>query len=125
MIFKALSVVCPAGFQIANGEKTIETRRWEPDVLPLRDLLIIENEDRLSSGDMPADRNGRAVAIVDVIEVKKWARDELNAACASYWEDGWLGWKLANVRKIRSGCVVPAKLRIYEVELEKFEIEEE
>jgi len=124
MKFKAISVVNPAGTRIANKEKVIEVRQWQPDVLPLKDLLIVENEKRLSSGCMPIDPNGRVVAIVDVVEVNEWKENEVSAACGSYWENGWLGWRLENVRKIKSECVIPAKLRIYEVELDEYEIEE-
>jgi len=123
MKFKTLSVVKPSGSRIANKEKIIEVRHWKPDVLPLLDLLIVENEEKLSSDKKPIDQNGKPVAIVDIFEVKEWDRDEVDFACASYWEDGWLSWKLENVRKIKSDCIVPAKLKIYNIELEDFEIE--
>jgi len=32
---KALSIVKPNGTRIAQGEKTLEIRRWHPDMSPL------------------------------------------------------------------------------------------
>lgn len=115
--YRALSVVAPAGLKIRDGRKTIEVRQWRPDVLPLRDLLIVENGIRLSSKGMREDPDGRAVALVDVIAVSEWKEADLDAATAPYWEPGWLGWHLENVRAVEWPHPVPAKLRIYEVEL--------
>lgn len=62
---KALSVVSPSGRKIASGEKTIEVRRWLPDLSPHEDLLIVENDKYLTkTGDI--DPDGRAVAIVRI-----------------------------------------------------------
>lgn len=116
-IYRALSVVAPAGAKIRDGRKRIEVRQWQPDELPLRDLLIVENKIRLSSKGVCEDPDGRAVALVDVVAVNDWKESELEAATAPYWEPGWLGWHLENVRPVDYPYSVPAKLRIYEVEL--------
>ncbi len=50
--YTALSVVAPAGDHIRVGAKRLEIRRWRPDTLPLRDLLIVQNRQRLSSGGL-------------------------------------------------------------------------
>lgn len=115
--FQALSVVAPAGIKIQSGLKRIEVRQWRPDALPLRDLLIVENKIRLSSSGVSEDPNGRAVALVDVMTVTEWKEEELAAATARYWEPGWLAWHLANVRPLKNKETVPAKLRLYEIEL--------
>ena len=115
--FQALSVVAPAGTKIREGRKRIEVRQWRPDVLPLRDLLIVENKIRLSSTGVSEDPNGRAVALVDVMAVTEWKEEDLAAATGSYWEPGWLAWHLENVRPISYPHAVPARLRIYGVEL--------
>lgn len=116
-VFQALSVVAPAGIKIREGRKRIEVRQWRPDVLPLRDLVIVENKIRLSSAGVSEDPNGRVVALVDVKAVTEWKEEELEAATARYWEPGWLAWHLTNVRPVRCAGAVPAKLRLYEVEL--------
>lgn len=101
---------------ILSGGKTLEIRKWKPEKLPLPDLLIIQNSKRLSSGGISEDPNGEAVALVDVESVGEWKEEELGAACGESWESGWLAWKITNVRPVKIEGLIPAKLRIYEVE---------
>jgi hypothetical protein len=110
-------VAAPAGVKIRDGRKRIEGRRWRPDVLPLRDLLIVENRIRLSRKGVCEDPSGRAMALVDVASVSEWKVDGLDAAAASYWEPGWLAWRLENVRRFDYPHPIPAKLRIYKIRL--------
>lgn len=112
--FKALSIVFPGGTKIRDGLKTLEVRRWQPDCLPLKDLLIVENSRRLSD-EFSEDPAGKAVALVDITEVRDWNREDFAAAAATYWEPGWLCWQISNVRPVDSAAEVPARLRIYEV----------
>ncbi|WP_053086062.1 ASCH domain-containing protein [Klebsiella michiganensis] len=58
---KALSVVAPAGQLIATGKKTIEVRKWLPNLSPEEDLLIVENLNYLTKdGD---EEPGVALAV--------------------------------------------------------------
>ena len=116
MIFQALSVVSPAGSRIRSGRKTIEVRRWRPEVLPLRDLLIVQNGRRLGEED-PEDAAGSVVAMVDVVAVREWREEDVEKAAATAFESGWLAWELENIRPTAYNQFVPAKLGIYEVEL--------
>lgn len=113
----ALSVVAPAGDWIQAGKKTLEIRRWQSEEVPLWGLVIVQNSIRLGSDGPAEDPNGMAVAIVDVESVAAWREDEIEPACASYWEPGWLAWRLVNVRPIEPPLPCPARLRIYSVEL--------
>jgi hypothetical protein len=113
--YQALSVVAPSGTKIADGEKTIEVRRWMPQGLPVRDLLIVENKHYLHD-DGATDPDGRAVALVDVVNVEPWREDQFDAACASYWEPGWMAWRLENVRPVRCDTPVLAARKIYEIQ---------
>lgn len=113
----ALSVVAPVGDRIRSGQKTLEIRHWRPDGLPLRDLVIVQNNVRLSSKGISEDAEGRAVALVDVESIAPWQEDELEASCANYWEPGWLAWRLTNVRPLDIDQAIPARLRIYPVDL--------
>ena len=115
--FSALSIVSPGGKKILEGKKTLEIRQWQPDVLPLKNLVIVQNEKRLSSSGISEDPDGMAIAMVDIIEVRPWKENDLEASCGSYWEDGWLAWEIVNVRPINYSQPVPAKLRIYDIEL--------
>lgn len=114
--FQALSIVAPNGARIANGLKTLEVRSWVPEILPLKNLVIVENQYYLTH-DCDEDL-GQAVAIVDVVSVHPWHEDEFEAACASYWAEGYYAWVLDNVRPIYQDVQVQAKRKIYRVSFE-------
>lgn len=112
----ALSIVSPSGSYIAEGRKTIEVRSWQPDRLPLTDLLIIENKRYLTQqGD--SDDNGLIVAVVDVVSVRPWLPSEVAAACASKWMPGHWAWNLTNVRRIANPVRAVAARRLYDVDI--------
>ena len=115
----ALSVVSPAGSRIRTKQKIIEVRDWRPDNLPLSDLIIVQNDTRLSSNGVAEDPNGRVVAVVDVIKVRPWIESDMQDSCASYFEDGWLAWELSNIRKANYPGDVPAKLRLYDLDIDE------
>lgn len=107
---QTLSIVTPNGIRIANGQKTLEIRRWKP-IKPIMDLLIIENQ--LHLNNTLTEEPGIAVCIVDVINFHDWVESELKEACGKYWEPGWIAWELTNVRKITPFPAL-AKRNIYE-----------
>jgi hypothetical protein len=116
MIYKCLSIVIPNGVNIARGIKTIEVRRWELPSLPLKNLIIVENDNYLSK--QYPEENGMVVAMVDVIAVRPWEENDLKASCAATYENGWHAWILSNIRKIDYPYAVPAKRKIYEMEFD-------
>lgn len=59
----------------------------------------MENE-RFLHNDGDEDDNGTAVAIVRVRAVRPFLLADMQAACASYFEDGWLAWELSDVRPV-------------------------
>lgn len=111
---KALSIVAPNGAKIARGEKTLEVRRWVPDLQPDEDLLIVENS-RFLKIQGEEDQDGKAVAIVRVASVRPFRSTDIAAACASSYEDGWLAWELTKIRPISYALPVLAARGIYEV----------
>ena len=113
---RALSIVRPAGQRIAEGRKTIEVRRWRPDLAPDEDLLIVENGRYLmAEGD--EDPDGRVVAIVRVGAIRPFTPADMAAATAASFEDGWLAWELHGVRRVTSSTTVLAARRLYELDL--------
>lgn len=114
--YTALSIVAPHGQNIAKKIKTIEVRSWQPPTLPLRNLLIIENQNYLSA-NQPEDADGKAIAFVDILEVHEWQAYEVEAACSSGWQPGYWAWILSNVRPVFQHVTVPAKRKIYTVEV--------
>lgn len=113
---KALSIVAPNGKKIANGLKTLEIRRWRANLCRDEDLLIVENRRYLHS-EGEVDPEGTAVAIVKIAAIRPFLAADVEAACASYHEDGWLAWELADIRPIPRLVTVIAARGIYEVEL--------
>ncbi|QNX61035.1 ASCH domain-containing protein [Acinetobacter seifertii] len=114
--FLALSVVAPNGTRIAQGVKTLEVRSWVPTELPLKDLLIVENQNFLiNDGD---EEEGIAVALVDVDSIHAWQNDEIEPACATGWSEGYFAWVLSNVRPVKQQLKVQAKRKIYQLALD-------
>jgi hypothetical protein len=58
-------------------------------MLPLKDLMIVENQHFLLND---GDEDVGAVALVDIESVHPWQSDEVDAACATYWAEGYLAW---------------------------------
>lgn len=114
-MIKALSVVQPGGGRIASGCKTLEVRRWAPTLDPTEDLLIVEN-DRFLREPGDEDPEGRAVALVRVVGWRPFTRDDIRAACAGSFEEGWLAWALAEIRPIRHPARRRAARGIYLVD---------
>ena len=112
----ALSIVAPNGANIAAGRKTLEIRSWRPRQLPLRDLLIIENQVFLT-GEGEVDPDGIAVAVVDVDEVHAWQPSELGAACATQWKPDLWAWHVTHVRPVLGAFRLAARRKLYDVEV--------
>lgn len=93
----------------------LEVRRWHPDLDPCEDLLIVENGRFLHTyGD--EDDDGIAVAIVCVKAVRPFVLTDMQAACASYFEEGWLAWELSDLRSVKHRAAIRAARGIYEVD---------
>lgn len=115
-LFRALSIVEPNGQYIAQGIKCLEIRSWKPEHLPLQNLVIVENKNYLNQeGD---EEDGLAVAMVDIESVHVWQKDEVELACASGWSERCFAWVITNVRPIEPAINVPAKRKIYLIEID-------
>ena len=112
---QALSIVHPAATRIVEGQKVIEIRSWLPPVLPLCDLLIVENQRRLeSAGDI--DPHGLALAIVDIVSAHPWTPSEA-ARDGHQYSAGYFAWVIQNVRPIPKPFPVVAAKGIYAVDI--------
>ncbi|MFS7159052.1 ASCH domain-containing protein [Serratia proteamaculans] len=111
---KALSIVRPAGTQIANGLKTLEIRRWQPDVSIGQEILLVENEHFLTVDGQ--EEVGTAVAIITLGEIREFRREDIPQACASYYEAGWLAWEIKTIKKIESPFSTRAARKLYEID---------
>jgi len=80
----------------------------------LKNLVIVENQNfLLNDGDEEA---GLAVVLIDIQSAHPWQPDEMNAACASYWADGYYAWAINNVRPLLQPLEVRAKIKLYPLE---------
>ncbi|USA53097.1 ASCH domain-containing protein [Acinetobacter sp. C32I] len=114
--YTALSIVAPSAERIVQGLKTLEIRSWQPEMLPLKDVVIVENQNfLLNDGD---EESGWVVAVVDIEAVHAWRADEVEAACASVWIEGYLAWVIRNIRPIDPPIQVMAKRKLYLLELD-------
>ncbi|MCS4494627.1 ASCH domain-containing protein [Pantoea ananatis] len=111
---KALSIVRPAGTQIANGLKTLEIRRWLPEVQAGEEILLVEHEPFLTSDRQ--EELGTAVAVITFGEIREFRREDIPQACASYYEDGWLAWAFKTIKKIDNPFLIRAARKLYEID---------
>ncbi|QIO04945.1 ASCH domain-containing protein [Acinetobacter shaoyimingii] len=115
-IYAAISIVAPSGQKIILGEKTLEIRSWKPDQLPLKNLAIIENHHYLTEDS--AEEQGQFIALVDVESVHVWQPNEVEQACAQYWQAGYFAWVLKNIRPLKVPIKTIAKRKIYQIEVD-------
>lgn len=112
---KTISIVAPNGTRIADGIKTIEVRSWTPDLNPDEDLLIVENK-RYLKVEGEVDPEGYAVAVVCVAKVRTFEEQDIPAACATSFAEGYYSWELTHVRKLQNPLLVSAKRGLYETD---------
>jgi len=73
--YTALSVVAPSAKRIVQGQKTLEIRSWQPQTIPLKNLVIVENQHFLrNEGEQEL---GRALALMDIESIHLWQADEI------------------------------------------------
>jgi len=111
---KALSVIKPYGNLIVQKIKTLQIRSWLPKELPILNLVIIQNNNRLSETNI--EEEAFAVAVVDVISIEPWTEDKLKDACVESFSEGYYAWKIDNVRPIGNPIKVKAKRKIYDID---------
>ena len=120
MLMNALSIVYPAATKIATGHKTLEIRSWKPPVVPLRNLLIVENHRRLDrEGDI--DPDGKAVAMIDIETVRDWTEEDARRD-GNVFAAGYYAWIISNVRPLDRPLAIPAERLIYQVEVPDFDL---
>jgi hypothetical protein len=106
---KAISLHQPWASMVAQGRKTIETRKWATQYRG--DLLIVSTK-KPKFHDYPL---GQALCIVRVVGCWEMrVQDERAAMCG--WKYGLYAWQLENIRKIEP-FPVTGRQRFYYVEL--------
>lgn len=104
----ALSIVASNAERIAKKIKTLEVRSWQPEMLPLKNLMIVENQNfLLNDGDEDV---GFAVALVDIESVHPWNLMKLTRLVRRIGlKDIWLGSLVIFVRLIHRFKSLPSE----------------
>lgn len=108
MKYKAISLKQPWVNLIANGKKTIETRKWKTNYRG--DLVIC------SSQNPKIEPYGKAICIVNLYDIKPMTKEHEKAACCKVYPSAY-SWFIKNVRKFKKPFPVKGKLNIYNIEV--------
>lgn len=108
---KAISLHQPWASLIAQGKKTIETRRWPTS---FRGDLLICSTRKPPRIALPC---GMALCIVEVFDCVPMQRSHESQACCEWYAGAW-AWLLRNIRPIQPFAVRGSQ-GFYEVELPK------
>lgn len=120
---KALSLKQPWANMIADGSKTIETRKWSTDYRG--PLLIVSSKkpDLKNFPEMNVEGNGphgHAVAVVRLVGCRPMEHgDEADAGCEMY--PGAVAWLLEDAKRIKP-FPVKGSLGLYDVEIKEDQI---
>ena len=55
----------------------------------------------------------KVVALIDIESVHPWLAQEIDAACATDWADGYFAWVISNVRPLKQPIEAIAKRKLY------------
>jgi hypothetical protein len=114
---KAISLHQPWASLIAEGRKTIETRRWQtshrgPLLICSTKLPIVQNVLGLPKVEyLPT---GQALCVAEVVDCRRMLKSDQEAALVSYQSKLW-AWELKDVRPIEP-FEVRGYQRLYEVD---------
>ena len=108
--YKAISLKQPWANLVANGKKTIETRKWKTNYRG--DLVICSSK---KPGIHPA---GYALCIAELYHIEPMKKSQEKKACIKVYP-GAYSWFLRNLHPINPPIPVKGKLGIFEVDLHK------
>ena len=108
MIYKAISLKQPWANLVANGKKTIETRKWMTKYRG--DLVICSSK---NPNIYPA---GYALCTVELYDIKPMTDSHEKAACIKVYP-GAYSWFLRNLRPINPPVPVKGSLGIFKIDL--------
>ena len=108
MTYKAISLKQPWANLVAEGKKTIETRKW---TTRYRGDLVI-----CSSQTPKIKPYGEAICTVELYDIKPMVKEHEKDACCEVY-DGAYSWFLRNLRLLKPTFPVKGQLGIYEIEI--------
>lgn len=113
-MLKALSVIKPYGDMIMSRIKQIEVRSWYPENLPLKDIVLVQNINRLSS--TYEEEAGFAVGLIDIEKCRTWDKNDLEKSCCDTYTEGYYAWEISNIRPFKKYIPIIARRKIYEID---------
>ncbi|EAA4385184.1 ASCH domain-containing protein [Salmonella enterica subsp. enterica serovar Enteritidis] len=120
MKFQAISILTPAVENIINGSKSIEIRSWYPETMPLKNVILVQN-DKYLKNQSDID-HGMAMAIVDFVSVRNWSYEDYlkqnqETTLNKPWSPGYYVWEIKNVRILKKSVPCVARKGIYTIDL--------
>ncbi len=113
MKLKAISLKQPWANLIAEGKKTIETRKWKTH--HRGDLVIC------SSQSPKIEPYGKAICIVNLYDIKPMSKADEKKACCKIYPKAY-SWFLKDIRKIKNPFPIKGQLNIYNIEVNNHEL---
>jgi len=113
---KAISVISPWGDMITNGKKILEIRSWEPNIIPMKNIALVQNKIRLSKENQ-VDPSGQIIAVIDILDTTPWVQEDCRiAGCdETQFSEGYIAWRIGNVRKLTNPVNAVAKRKFYDL----------
>ncbi len=110
--YKAISLKQPWANLVAEGKKTIETRKWNTRYRG--DLVICSSQ---KPDIHPA---GYAICVVEVYDTRPMQKKDEKAACCKVYSKAH-SWFLRNLRPINPPIPVKGKLSIFDLKLPRID----
>lgn len=107
-------MIKPYGDLIISGKKQIEVRSWYPKYLPMKNVVLVQNKNRLSSEY--EEELGFAIGIIDIEEYRNWDKNDLEKSCCDTFSEGYYAWIISNIRAFKEQIPVIAKRKLYEID---------
>jgi len=107
-VYKAISLKQPWANLIAQGKKTIETRKW---TIPYRGDLVI-----CSSKNPKIEPAGYALCIVNLHHIEPMEKSHEKRACIKVYP-GAYSWFLRNIRPLNKLVPVKGRLGVFDLTL--------
>ncbi len=106
--YKAISLKQPWASLIADGTKTIETRKWKTNYRG--DIVVC------SSQHPKIEPWGKALCVIELYDIRPMTKEDQVAACYELY-DGAYSWLFKNVRVLQKPVPVKGQLNIFTLSL--------
>ncbi len=110
MRYKAISLKQPWANLVAEGKKTIETRKWKTNY---RGSLLI-----CSSQKPNIEPFGKAICTVELYDIKPMTKDHEEKACCKVYPKAY-SWFLKDIKIIKKPFPIKGKLNVYDLDVDE------